>query len=75
MTEDASQSQVARVLAGVASFDLLDPDQQAIVRDVWDARVAARRANLNYEVEFEQAGDSCSYADEWGKVIVHSPVT
>jgi hypothetical protein len=47
---------VESVLARDGSYDALSAAEQAVVRRVWDERVAERRAGLDLEVEFRAAG-------------------
>ncbi len=63
--------QVARVLAGLASYDELDEHEQAIVRKAWSERLAELRTQLDYATRFSAAGDSYSEADEDGNLVVH----
>ena len=67
-----SQRDIERVLAGDGSYDRLAENEQAIVRAVWDERVAQRIAALNYETEFRARGESWSTLDDKGRVIEKS---
>ena len=71
MSPQVNHREVARVLAGAASYDSLGEREQAIVREGWADRISDLRAGLNYESEFAAAGESYSEADENGDVVVH----
>lgn len=72
---NVSAVEVAKVLAGQASYDALADAEQAVVRATWEERDEATLSTLNFAAEFEAAGESYSEADEHGNVIVHpSPV-
>lgn len=71
MSPRVSHRQIARVLAGVESYDSLGEEEQAIVREEWADRVRGRRNAVNYAAQFDAAGESYSEAEEDGNVIVH----
>lgn len=62
---------VQRVLSGDGTYDALGEREQALVREAWDARIAATRANLNYEAVFTQRGEQYSEADADGNLVTH----
>jgi hypothetical protein len=65
-------SEISEVLAGRHSYDDLDGDAQAVVRNVWDQRIAAAREQLDLEEEFRAAGVSgWATADEQGRAVIH----
>lgn len=73
--DSKNQRDIQRVLAGEKPYDDLDERDQAIVRARWDARMAERRARLDYAAKFTQAGRSWSEADEHGSVVVRGKDT
>jgi len=70
MSPQVTHRDVAQVLAGNGSYDLLGEREQAVVRGTWSERIAALREALDFEAEFTRSGDSYSEADEDGRVIV-----
>lgn len=72
MSPRVNHRQVARVLAGTESYDALGEQEQAIVREEWADRMAARRATLDYAAQFSAAGESYSEIDEDGNLVVRS---
>jgi len=64
-----THDQVARVLAGTASYDALDETAQAVVRARWDEDVAERTAALDLAAELTAAGDSWVEADAEGNLV------
>ncbi|MCK0111547.1 ParD-like family protein [Ornithinimicrobium sp. F0845] len=71
MSPGTNQRAIAQVLAGAASYDALDEEEQAVVRQAWTDRMTALREALNYKDQFVAAGESYSEADEDGNVIIH----
>ncbi|MBS1868584.1 MAG: hypothetical protein JSS99_02885 [Actinobacteria bacterium] len=65
-----THDQVARVLAGTASYDVLGETAQAVVRARWDEDIAERAAALDLEADLIAAGDSWAEADAEGKLVV-----
>lgn len=63
---------VANVLAGHTSYDLLGEPEQAAARAEWARSIATRRIGLDYEAEFLAVGASYSEADEDGRVVVRA---
>lgn len=68
--EGVSQREIARVLAGAASYDALSAREKAVVRAEWDERITARRLDLNFEEEFIASGVRWVEGDEDGAVVV-----
>jgi hypothetical protein len=60
---------VARVLAGEASYDDLASDLQAVVCAVWPACFAESIAGLDLAAEFRASGWSWSELDEQGRFV------
>jgi len=65
-----THDQVARVLAGTASYDVLGETAQAVVRARWDEDIAERAAALDLGAELVAAGDSWVEADAEGNLVV-----
>lgn len=72
MSPNVNHRQVARVLAGTGVYDALSEQEQAIVREEWAERMAARRTKLDYAAQFSAAGESYSELDEDGNLVIHS---
>ena len=72
MSPKVNHRQVARVLTGAGSYDTLSEQEQAIVREEWAERTAARRATLDYAAQFSAAGESYSELDEDGSLVIHA---
>lgn len=70
-----SPRDIQRVLAGQFDYDELSERGQAIVRAIWDERIAERREGLDFAAEFEQAGRSWTDADEHGDAVAHGTDT
>lgn len=65
---------VQRVLdRDMAYDDLATEEEQAVVRAVWDERIAARIAALNLEREFIEQGRSWTDADAEGNPTRRMP--
>lgn len=47
---------VVEVLAGSKSYDSLDGAAQAVVREIWDGRIAHASEGLDLAEEFREAG-------------------
>lgn len=71
--DDLVNAAVKQVLSGQRSYDDLLPGDQGIVRAVWQERVAARLAELDFAPELEAAGVPYSEADADGNVVVRYP--
>lgn len=72
MSPQFNHRQVARVLSGASSYDALSDQEQAIVRDEWAERMAARGATLDYAAQFSSAGESYSELDEDGNLVIRA---
>lgn len=68
-----THDQVARVLAGDASYDALGDRAQAIVRAAWDQSLPDRLAGLNFEDRLNAAGEPWAEADAEGNVVMRQP--
>lgn len=66
---------VERVLDGIDSYDGLDPDDQARVREEWSRRVESRLDSLDLVAEAEKAGATWSELDEHGQIVTHRPAS
>ncbi len=51
MTTRGSDDPAARVLAGLTSYDALAEEDQVIVREAWEERIAETLLSLNFEDE------------------------
>lgn len=65
-----THDQVARVLAGDASYDALGDRAQAVVRASWDQRIAERSAALSFEERLAAVGEPWPEADLDGNVVM-----
>ena len=54
-------------------YDLLEPDEQAEVRDRWRAAMERRRAQLDFATCFAAAGRSYVELDADGQVVRRDP--
>ena len=63
-----SQRDIAAVLAAEEPYDDLAAREQAVVRAVWEERMAELREGLDLASEFRAAGDTWSEADAAGRV-------
>lgn len=68
-----THGQIERVLTGQMPYDAVDDPAQAVVRAVWDERIAERIAGLNYAEQFEAAGIQWAEADQDGNAIMRGP--
>ena len=64
--------EVRAVLSGAASYDTLDPREQAVVRAEWAQRVEALRHEQDFATEFVAAGRSWSELDADGNVVIRN---
>lgn len=71
MSPDVNHRDIARVLAGFATYDSLDEKEQAIVRDAWSTRIDELNSSLNLAKEFADEGESYSELDDDGNLIIH----
>ena len=60
---------VARVLAGLDSYDEVSRDIQSRVRAAWDQRAAAALEAMNLRDEFIERGQSWTELDDHGQVV------
>lgn len=68
-----THDQVARVLAGDASYDDIGGPAQAVVRTAWDQDVAARLDGLDFTERLRTAGRPWAEADADGAVVTVQP--
>lgn len=68
-----SRSDISRVLACEASYDDLDPHEQAVVRAEWSERTDQRRLSLNLAERFQTAGQPYAECDSDGNVVRRDP--
>src|SRR3954468_13276986 len=69
----ASQRDIARVLAGESSYDVLVGRDQALVRAEWAERMTALRDGLDFAREFQARGVAYSELDAHGNVVRREP--
>ena len=69
-----SHRAIAEVLDHQASYDDLQPEEQAIVRAEWRERLEARRAQLELANRFGREGRTYVELDDDGQVIKREPV-
>ncbi len=70
MSPQVNHRAIARVLAGVGSYDALAEQEQAVVREEWADRMTALHGELDYAERFTAAGESYSELDEDGNVVI-----
>ncbi|MFA5565291.1 MAG: hypothetical protein WC184_04360 [Acidimicrobiia bacterium] len=68
-----SEEAIADVLAGRRSYDTLPGPEQAVVREAWEERIAARIATLDLGAVFEATGQSWVELDDDGNIVEHTP--
>ncbi len=71
MSPTVNRRAIARVLAGVESYDAIGEREQAIVREEWDQRATMQRSKLDYAAKFAAEGESYSELDDAGEIKVH----
>jgi ParD-like antitoxin of type II bacterial toxin-antitoxin system len=64
-----SHREIADALAGRASYDGLDPKEQAIVRAEWAERMAVYREELDLTKRFRAEGRTWVELDDEGRVV------
>jgi hypothetical protein len=72
-SKSVSQREIAKVLSGRTSYDVLNVREQAIVRAEWNERMTALREGMDLAAEFSVAGQGWVEADADGKVVERSP--
>ena len=60
---------INRVLSGDSPYDNQSEQVQAIIRAEWDAQIAAKIGELNFETELLDSGRSWSEADDKGMAV------
>lgn len=68
-----SARQISQLLAGGRDYDGLAPDEQALVRSEWAARIEARRRDLDLADRFTAEGRQWAELDVEGNVVVRDP--
>lgn len=66
------RTEVEEVLAGRRPYDTVMEPVQALVRARWDEAIAADMAALNFEREFEAAGEWPVVGDSSGQVRIRT---
>jgi hypothetical protein len=64
-----SHREIADILAGRASYDGLDPKEQAVVRAEWAERMAVYREELDLPERFAAEGRTWVELDDDGRII------
>ena len=72
-SKSLSQRDIAQVLAGRSSYDVLNAREQAVVRAEWSERMTALRDSLDLAAELTAAGQPWVEADKDGHVVARSP--
>ncbi len=62
-----------RVLAGQGSYDGLTEESQAVVRAIWEERIAEQLGGLDLLSELRAAGDAWTESDADGAAVVRNP--
>jgi hypothetical protein len=70
-----THDEIARVLAGQASYDTLSDRAQAFVRADWNEQMAQRIDALSLEGQLRATGQPWVEADADGNVVVREPGT
>lgn len=68
-----THDEIARVLAGQASYDTLTDRAQAFVRVSWNQQMAERIDSLDFADELHATGQPWVEADADGTVVVREP--
>lgn len=68
-----THDEIARVLTGQASYDVLTDRAQAFVRVSWNEQMAERIGALNLEDQLRATGQPWVEADADGTVVVREP--
>jgi ParD-like antitoxin of type II ParDE toxin-antitoxin system len=68
-----THDEIARVLAGQASYDALPDRGQALVRASWSEQVEGRIGALDLTPSLDAAGQPWAEADADGNVVVREP--
>jgi hypothetical protein len=68
-----THDEIARVLAGQASYDALTDRGQALVRTAWSEQIAERVGALDLTGPLRDAGQPWAEADADGNVVVREP--
>ena len=72
-SDSVSASDIARVLDGSASYDDLNPHEQAVVRAEWAERTEQRRLSLDLVGRFRTAGRPYAECDSDGNTVRRDP--
>jgi hypothetical protein len=70
-----SHKDIAEVLAGSRSYDVLTEKEQAFVRAEWSAQMDSLRDSLNFAKEFAATGRTWAELDDEGAVVERGSVT
>jgi hypothetical protein len=68
-----THDEIARVLAGQASYDTLTDRAQAFVRVSWNQQIAERVGTLDFSDQLRATGQPWVEADADGTVVVREP--
>lgn len=64
-----SHKDIAEVLAGSRSYDMLSAKEQAVVRAEWSVRMESRRASVNFAEQFAAVDRTWVELDDDGNVV------
>lgn len=73
MSSNISIDRVAEVLRGANDYDVLNVEEQAVVRAYWAERTAALADALRLDREFAAEGRPYVELDENGAIVRHDP--
>jgi ParD-like antitoxin of type II bacterial toxin-antitoxin system len=71
-SEGVSHRSIALVVAGSQDYDLLSPQEQAVVRAEWAEQMDARREGLDLAASFAESGKPYVGLDAEGRVVRHA---
>lgn len=70
---EVSVDQIAHVLRGAEEYDALGTKEQAIVRALWDERMATLSGALRLDQSFTTQGRPWVELDDDGNIVRHQP--
>ena len=64
---------IREVLSGAGDYDALSPQEQAVVRARWSARMQELREGLRLDRELREQGMAYAELDDSGAVVIREP--